>query len=76
MSEPVVTVILATYNGERFLPEQLRSLERQTRRPDRVVLRDDGSSDRSVEVVRHWANVAELPLQIITGQRLGPAQSF
>ena len=76
MSEPVVTVILATYNGERFLPEQLRSLERQTRRPDRIVLRDDGSSDCSVEVVRHWANAAELPLQIITGQRLGPAQSF
>lgn len=76
MSEPIVTVILATYNGERFLPEQLRSLERQTRRPDRVVLRDDGSSDRSIEVIRHWASTVALPLQVVTGPRLGPAQSF
>lgn len=76
MSEPVVAVILATYNGERFLPEQLRSLDRQTRRPDCVVLRDDGSSDCSVDIVRHWANAVALPLQIVSGKRLGPAKSF
>lgn len=76
MSEAIVTVILATYNGERFLPEQLRSLERQTRRPDRIVLRDDGSSDQSTEMVVQWANSINLPLQIVSGPRLGPARSF
>ncbi len=77
MTQPIVTVVLATYNGARFLPEQLRSLACQTRRPDRLVLRDDGSSDDSVEVVRRWAESAAMPLQVVTtGQRLGPAQSF
>jgi glycosyltransferase involved in cell wall biosynthesis len=77
MNKPIVTVVLATYNGARFLPEQLRSLAWQIRRPDRLVLRDDGSSDNSVELVRRWADSATIPLQIVTtGRRLGPAQSF
>lgn len=43
MSRPMVTVVLATYNGERFLPEQLAA---QSRRPDRLVLRFYGLIER------------------------------
>lgn len=76
MSHPIVTVILATYNGERFLPEQLESLAAQSRKPDRLVLRDDGSTDRSVELVQAWADRSGVTLQQIMGRRLGPARSF
>lgn len=77
MNSLTVTVILATFNGERFLPDQLASLSAQTRRPDRLVLRDDGSSDRSVELVRDWAITAGVALQVCDSRsRLGPAQSF
>lgn len=75
-SRPIVTVVLATYNGERFLPDQLESLAAQYRRPDRLVLRDDGSDDRSVELVRNWADRHGVTLQQVAGSRLGPSRSF
>ena len=73
---PIVTVVLATYEGARFLPEQLQSLSSQSRRPDRLVLRDDGSRDQSVQVVRNWAKDNGIELQELTGPRLGPSRSF
>lgn len=76
MSLSSVCIVLATYNGERFLPEQLRSLSAQTRPPDRVVLRDDGSDDHSVEIARAWSRDCGIDIQLETGPRLGPAQSF
>lgn len=48
-----VSVALCTWNGARFLAEQVRSICLQTRPPREIVLSDDGSSDASVEVVRH-----------------------
>lgn len=72
----VVTVILATYNGEKYLPQQLASLAAQSRRPDRIVLRDDGSVDRSIEMIQAWANLNNIELQQVYGHRLGPALSF
>lgn len=76
MKHPIVTVVLASYNGERFLPEQLDSLSAQSCRPDRLVLRDDGSTDRSVELVCAWAERNGVALQQLSGPRLGPAGSF
>lgn len=51
MKETITTTIPA-YNGEAFLPQALESLARQTRRPDRVLVLDDGSTDRTAEIVR------------------------
>lgn len=41
------SIAVCTYNGERFLQEQLDSLLCQSRPPEQIVIRDDGSSDRS-----------------------------
>lgn len=45
---------IPVYNGERFLPLTLDCLARQTRRPDRVVVFDNGSTDRTPEIVRKF----------------------
>jgi glycosyltransferase involved in cell wall biosynthesis len=42
---------MTTYNGERFIEEQLRSIKNQTLLADEVVIFDDCSSDRTVEIV-------------------------
>ena len=47
-----VAVVIGNYEGERFLPECLESLESQTRAPVDVVVVDASSRDRSVEVAR------------------------
>ena len=50
-----LAVLLSTYNGERFLAEQLDSLLRQTRRDFIVLARDDGSGDGSRALLEKYA---------------------
>ena len=49
-----VAVAIALYNGERFIEEQLETLYNQTRKPDQVVLCDDGSKDNTLEIVENY----------------------
>jgi glycosyltransferase involved in cell wall biosynthesis len=46
-----IDILLTVYNGAEFLAEQLRSLQAQTHRDWRLWVRDDGSTDRSEELV-------------------------
>lgn len=72
-----VSVALSTYNGERFLPAQLESLAAQTRVPDELVVRDDGSTDASLEVVERFAARSPFPVRILPGNgNLGFAEGF
>ena len=40
-----ISIVMTTYNGEKYLLEQLDSLRTQTRTPDEVIICDDGSTD-------------------------------
>lgn len=51
----MVDVLLATYDGERFLAAQLDSLAAQTHRPLRVLARDDGSRDATRAILSDYA---------------------
>jgi rhamnosyltransferase len=46
-----VQILLATYNGARFLREQLDSLFNQTFQDFTVLIRDDGSTDNTVQII-------------------------
>lgn len=50
-----VDILLATFNGAQFLPEQLASIEAQTYRDWRLIVRDDGSSDGSLNIIGAFA---------------------
>jgi glycosyltransferase involved in cell wall biosynthesis len=54
-AEPLISVALCTYNGERYLAEQLDSLLVQTYSNMEVVAVDDGSTDRTVELLQDYA---------------------
>jgi glycosyltransferase involved in cell wall biosynthesis len=72
-----VSVALATYNGERFLPQQLASIQQQTRLPDEVVVCDDRSNDRTLEIIREFAASVAFPVRIFEStQNLGSAANF
>ena len=53
-----VAVLMCTRNGERYLAEQMSSLERQTFQNFKIYVSDDGSSDATVamlnEYVKRW----------------------
>ena len=46
-----VSVVVCTYNGERFLAQQLQSILDQTYPPDEIIVSDDGSSDSTLDIV-------------------------
>lgn len=51
MNNMKISVVISTYNGERYIEEQLYSILRQTRRPDEVLIFDDCSTDKTCELV-------------------------
>ena len=53
----MVTVLLATYNGGKYLEEQLNSLIKQTYTDFRIIIRDDGSSDNTAEIISRYSEV-------------------
>ena len=53
--EKLASVVLCTYNGERFLREQLDSLLAQTYRPLEIVISDDGSSDATKDIIEEFS---------------------
>ena len=68
---------MAVCDGERYLQEQLRSIADQRRPPSRLVVRDDGSSDASAEILKRFAADSPFPVLILRGQeRLGPVRTF
>jgi glycosyltransferase involved in cell wall biosynthesis len=72
-----VSIALATFNGARFLREQLSSYECQTRLPDELVVGDDGSSDKTLEIIAEFAKSAPFPVRILSrDSHLGFADNF
>jgi len=68
---------MCTYNGERFLQEQLASIAQQTRLPDELVVCDDASTDRTAATVREFAASAPYPVRVLENERnLGFAANF
>ena len=59
-----VSVAMATYNGARFIREQLDSLARQTVLPAELVITDDGSTDNTLEIVADFAARAPFPVRV------------
>ena len=47
-----ISVALASFNGENYIEEQLVSILRNSVKPDEIVISDDGSTDRTLEIVR------------------------
>ncbi len=56
MSEPLVTVFIPVYNSEKYIKEALESIIRQTYKNLEILLVDDGSSDRSAEIIKSFRN--------------------
>jgi glycosyltransferase involved in cell wall biosynthesis len=72
-----IAVVMATWQGERFIAAQLASLAAQTRRPDCLLVSDDGSTDGTVGLVEAFAAAAPFPVVVHRNPcRLGYAANF
>jgi glycosyltransferase involved in cell wall biosynthesis len=73
-----IDILLSTYNGSKYLQELLLSLLGQTYKNWKLFIRDDGSTDRTMDIINHYTK--EYPNKIIyindTHHHLGTSQSF
>lgn len=65
---------MSTYNGEKYLVEQLESLMAQVGVNISILVRDDGSSDSTRDILINWQEKGYL--KFYTGNNLRPAKSF
>lgn len=73
----MISVALCTYNGERFIREQLESILNQTMRVDEIVVCDDGSTDRTLQIIEEYKPTIHTSIHIHRNKtNLGPARNF
>lgn len=72
-----ISIAMATYNGARYLPEQLASFSAQTRLPDELVICDDGSTDETVAVIEQFSRDAPFAVRLFRNDtNLGFVRNF
>lgn len=75
MSEPMAEILMPTYNGARFVGEQIDSLLAQTDGRWHLTVSDDGSSDGTPDILDDYARrYPEKISRVVSGQRFGNAR--
>jgi len=69
---PLVSILLASRNGARYLPEALRGVEAQTYRPIEIIAVDDGSTDETGRILSAFAS-SHPNVLVERAEGIGPA---
>ena len=77
MLDKCVDILLSTYNGERYIEDLLESLLGQTYKSIRLIIRDDGSSDRTISILAGYAERYGEKIKLIEADdNIGSSASF
>jgi len=73
----MISIVITTYNGEKYIIDELESICNQTLKPDCVLISDDGSNDKTVSLVEGFIrNRHLLNWRVITHKNIGWKQNF
>lgn len=73
MCKPKVLVLMSTYNGEMYIKQQIDSIFKQINVDISLLIRDDGSSDNTVNIITDYNNSN---IMLKTGKNIGYKRSF
>ena len=67
---PKVQILLATYNGEKFLPEQLDSIVNQEYKLWEILIHDDGSVDNTMSILKKYQKNYPKNIKLLIDQKI------
>lgn len=68
-----VSVAMATYNGEKYIKEQIKTILQNLQENDELVISDDGSNDNTIDIIK---NFNDKRIRLLDGPRKGLKQNF
>lgn len=71
-----VQVLLSAFNGEQYISEQIQSILNQTHAAVSILIRDDGSTDKTMELLDQWVTTHPDKIKLIKGTNVGVVSSF
>lgn len=71
--KPKVSVAMATYNGEKYIKEQITSILKNLTENDEIIISDDGSTDETIAIIK---KINDNRIKIINGPKKGIIKNF
>jgi len=76
MTKPLVSIVLASYNGEKYIEQQLKSIAAQTYANLEIIISDDNSTDGTREIIAAFAKADKRARVIFNEQNKGYNKNF
>ena len=74
MALKIVNVLISAYNGEKYISEQIDSVLSQTYPAIRIYVRDDGSTDGTLQILHRYSRAGKI--RLLRGRNVGYGRSF
>lgn len=71
-----IAILMSTYNGERFIREQIDSIIKQSCKEWSLYIRDDGSTDNTINIVNEYVHNNENIYLLTDNKNMGVVRSF
>lgn len=65
----MISVLICTYNGEKYIKKQLESILMQTTKPDEVIIRDDCSTDNTLKICNDFIKDHNLDWEVVVNEK-------
>jgi glycosyltransferase involved in cell wall biosynthesis len=75
MSHPLISIVLCSYNGERFIKEQIDSILHQTYSHIELIISDDASTDSTARILNQYKSNDKVKL-FFQQENIGPSKNF
>ena len=75
MQQLRVSVAMATYNGEKYLKEQLDSILENLKSNDEIIISDDGSTDKTLKILEQYEG-EDSRIKVYKNSKLGVKKNF
>ena len=72
---PKVSVAMATYNGEKYIKEQIESILASIGKEDEIIIYDDDSKDETIKIINNYMK-NDNRIKLINGPKCGIIKNF